>query len=134
MRNISFMLTTPQFLDGSKDVTRRNGWAFLKEGDILCGVEKSQGLGKGGKIKRLGMIRVVRKSREMLCQIVLDRDYGRAEMTREGFPEGHEKHDPAVFMDFFCRSHKGVTPQTVITRIEFEHIGNITSEPAKAGE
>ena len=34
-RNISFALTTPQFLDGSKDVTRRNGWLMLKTGDIL---------------------------------------------------------------------------------------------------
>lgn len=30
MRNISFALTTPQFLAGNKTVTRRMGWKFLK--------------------------------------------------------------------------------------------------------
>ena len=33
MRNISFSLTEEQFLNGSKDVTRRLGWLFLKPGD-----------------------------------------------------------------------------------------------------
>lgn len=117
-RNISFMLTTPQFLDGSKDVTRRNGWAFLKAGDILCGVEKSQGLGKGGKIKRLGMIRVKDVRSEPLGRMTSDQVYGAREVIREGFPD----KNPAWFVGMFCRSHKGVTPDTVITRIEFEHI------------
>lgn len=121
-RNISFMLTTSQFLDGSKDVTRRNGWAFLKAGDVLCGVEKSQGLGKGGKVNRLGMIRVKDVRREPLRAMTDDLDYGFSETTREGFPEPHPKHFPSEFVDMFCRSHKGVTPDTVITRIEFEHI------------
>lgn len=122
MRNISFSLTMPTFLDGSKDVTRRNGWTFLRAGDLLCGVEKSQGLGKGGKIKRLGTIRVVSVTRERLDAITDDPKYGRMEMHREGFPPPSPKNDPAVFIEFFCRSHKGVEPETVITRIEFEHV------------
>lgn len=121
MRNISFALTTPQFLDGSKDVTRRNGWIDLKPGQILCGVEKSQGLGRGGKIKRLGNIRVKSIRRETLRAMTDDGAYGRAECIREGFPPPHENSDPAAFVNFFCRSHKGVTPDSVITRIEFEH-------------
>ena len=116
------MLTTPLFLDGSKDVTRRNGWAFLKAGDVLCGVEKSQGLGKGGKINRLGMIRVKDVRREPLRAMTDDLEYGFSETAREGFPEPHPKHWPSEFVDFFCRSHKGVTPDTEITRIEFEHL------------
>ena len=118
------MLTTPQFLDGSKDVTRRNGWAFLKEGDILCGVEKSQGLGRGGKIKRLGMIRVKNVRREPLRRMTDDLDYGFSETIREGFPQPSGKYWPTVFVDFFCKSHKGITPDSIITRIEFEHIAN----------
>ena len=35
MRNISFSLTTRQFRDGSKDVTRRVNWQNLKPGDHL---------------------------------------------------------------------------------------------------
>lgn len=125
-RNISFALTTPQFLDGSKDVTRRNGWAFLKAGDILCAVEKSQGLGKGGKVKRLGMIRVKNVRREPLRRMMDDLDYGFAETTREGFPDPGPKHWPSVFVEFFCNSHKGVTADTPITRIEFERISAST--------
>jgi hypothetical protein len=53
VRNISFMLTTRQVCDRIKTVTRRNGWLFAKPGDLLCAVEKSQGLGKGGKIVRV---------------------------------------------------------------------------------
>ena len=44
---ISFSLTTPQFRDGTKDVTRRLGWTFLKPGDRLCAVVKAMGLKKG---------------------------------------------------------------------------------------
>lgn len=33
MRLLSFALTTPQFLDGSKDVTRRMGWRRNKRFD-----------------------------------------------------------------------------------------------------
>ncbi len=49
MKNISFALTTKQFLDGSKTVTRRLGWANLKPGEILMACEKCMGLGPGGE-------------------------------------------------------------------------------------
>lgn len=124
-RHISFMLTTPQFVDGSKDVTRRIGWANLKAGDVLIAVEKSQGLGKGGKVKKLGMIRVKSARREPLRAIHDDLEYGYEETRREGFPEPHAKNDPTVFIEFFCKANKAqkCTPETIITRIEFERIG-----------
>ena len=121
-RNISFMLTTEQFKNRTKTVTRRKGWEFLKAGDVLCGVEKSQGLGKGGKVKRLGMIRVKNVTREPLRQMTRFPMYGYAECAREGFPVPHEKSNPEVFVDFFCKSHRGVKPDTIITRIEFEYV------------
>ncbi len=130
-RNISFALTTPQFLDGSKDVTRRNGWKFLKAGDELCAVKKSQGIKKGEKVERLGMIRVASVQREQLRRLTDDLDYGFAETTREGFPDGHPKHFPSEFVDFFCRSHKKVTPDTVITRIEFVRLGDQSCNPTR---
>ncbi len=116
-RNISFMLTTPQFIDGSKDVTRRLGWLFLREGDELMGVEKSQGLGKGGKIKRLGLIRVVNVRRELLLEM-MGAKYGPEECRREGFPE----RSPEDFIAFFCGSHAKCTPSTLVTRIEFKKL------------
>lgn len=127
-RNISFALTTPQFLDGSKDVTRRNGWANVRAGDILCAVEKSQGLGKGGKIKRLGFIRVKDARREPLNTICADLAYGSKEMIREGFPPPHRNSDPAMFLEFFCDTHRGVEGDTVITRIEFERVPLTSTE------
>lgn len=39
----------------------------------------------------------------------------RAECQREGFPD----YAPAAFVEFFCRTHRGVKPDSEITRIEF---------------
>lgn len=50
---MSFALTTVQILDGSKDVTRRLGWEFLKVGDLLRPVRKCMGLRPGEKISVL---------------------------------------------------------------------------------
>lgn len=121
-RNISFALTTAQFRNRTKDVTRRNGWLFLKAGDILCAVEKSQGIPKGGKVKRLGMIRVVHVRREPLRRMLDRPDYGREECRREGYPSPHPKSSPTVFVEFFCESHRGVMPESIITRITYEYI------------
>jgi hypothetical protein len=111
-RHISFSMTTPQFLDGSKDVTRRNGWKQLKVGDELCAAKKCMGLKSGESIERLGMIRVTDVRRERLDAITAD------DVRREGFPD----MTPADFITFFCGGHTGVTPSSTITRIEFERI------------
>lgn len=119
MRNISFALTEPQFLDGSKNVTRRLGWLHLKPGDRLMGVRKAMGLKPGEKIVRLGAIEVVSVRREPLLAMTHKAvDYGASECRREGFPDMH----PAEFVDFFCSTHKGCTPETVVTRIEFRRV------------
>ena len=118
MRNMSFMLTTAQFLDGSKDVTRRMGWLFLKPGHVVMGVEKSQGLGKGGKIKRLGMIKIKSVEREPLELLTDWLDYGFQECRREGFPD----MTPAEFVEMFCKSHKRCRPDSTVTRIEFSRV------------
>lgn len=115
MRNISFALTTPQFLDGTKDVTRRVGWLDLRPGLELCGVEKGQGLGKGGKVKRLGVIRVVAVRQEKLRRMVDEPEYGALECAREGFPN----LKPQEFVHFFVTGHKGCTAESWVTRIEF---------------
>lgn len=122
-RYISFMLTTPQIRARIKTVTRRLGWKDLKPGTLLMGAEKCQGLGKGGKIKPLGLIKVVDVRRESLRRLTDDYDYGFAETTAEGFPDGYPKHFPSVFVDFFCRSHRGCTPDSEVTRIQFEYVG-----------
>lgn len=115
MRNMSFMLTEEQFLDGSKDVTRRLGWLHAKAGDVYRAIRKGQGLKKGEKIVTLGYIRVVDARRELLRRMIDDHKYGVAECRREGFAG----HTPAWFVSFFCKSHKGCKHDTAITRIQF---------------
>jgi len=118
MRNISFALTTPQFIDGSKDVTRRLGWEFLKPGDRLMACEKCQGIKKGG-LNRLGVIEVVHVSRQPLRYMIDSPKWGKEEARREGFPH----FDGIDFADFFCKEMK-VTPDTIVTRIEFKKVTN----------
>lgn len=113
VRNISFMLTVNSFKDGSKDVTRRNGWLFLESGDRLMAVEKGQGLRKGEKIKRLGEIEVLSVTREPLYAIF---NYPN-DCAREGFPHLL----PQEFIEFYCK-HNGGTPDQMVTRIAFRKI------------
>ena len=61
-----------------------SGWANLQPGTLQA-VEKSQG-SKGGKVRKLGMIRVVSVRREQLSRLV-GTVYGREEAAREGFPD-----------------------------------------------
>lgn len=116
MRNISFMLTTPQFNDLSKDVTRRNGWWNLVVGEKLMGVQKSQGLKKGEHIVRLHPIMVARVGGEMLKAIT------KAEVVREGFPD----MAPEEFVEMYIKHNWAKCRQdrerTVINRIQFRHL------------
>lgn len=111
MRQMSFFLTTNQFLAGTKDVTRRLGWANVKPGDVIMAVEKGQGLGKGGKVVKLGPIRVVSSNREELRVI------SQNEVSREGFPE----MAPPEFVRMFCK-HMRCTSRQIVTRIEFDRL------------
>ena len=123
MRNISFFLTTPQFLDGTKDVTRRLGWKSLKTGARLMAVKKGQGLKKGEKVKRLGEIEVLSVVREPLEAIGTYPD----DCTREGFPE----LGPEDFVQMFCRHNRGCTRDTELARIEFRKVIQETTEGRK---
>lgn len=119
MRNMSFALTTDQIRDGSKTVTRRLGWRNLKAGDLLRPVKKCMGLKPGETIEPLrDPVRVVSVRREPLRWLT-DSVFGDDECKREGFPE----MTPGEFVVMFCATHKGCTPETEITRIEFEYVG-----------
>jgi hypothetical protein len=121
-RNISFALTTPQFIARTKTVTRRMGWRKAVAGQDLCGVKKGMGLRPGEKVERLGMIRLVSVTSEQLRRLTDDLEYGFAETTREGFPFGHPYHLPSEFVVFFCGSHRGCTPDSFVTRLEYEFV------------
>lgn len=105
-RNISFSLTTKQFRDRTKTVTRRLKWDSVKAGDILMGVEKAMGLKPGEKMVRLGLIRVTEARNEPL--------------QLQGFPE----MSGAEFVEMFCK-HMKVGPSYAPKRIEFEYVDEV---------
>lgn len=119
MRNMSFMLTTQQIRKRTKRVTRRLGWEFLKPGDLVCAIEKGQGLKKGETVKRLAVLRVTSVRREPLGRMTDEWEYGLRECRLEGFPPPHRYSHPSAFVRFFCTTHRGCRPDTIITRIAF---------------
>ena len=130
-RLMSFAKTVDQIRDRTKTVTRRDSewWnEVLETGTILKAVSKSPFAGDGYEV--LGLIEVVRVFREPLhtlanCSADTDtwgnceecEEVARKEAECEGFPgmSGQE------FVDFFCKE-MGCTPDTVVTRIEFEYM------------
>ncbi len=116
MRNMSFALTTQQIIDGTKTVTRRMGWLQAKPGQLIRPVRKCMGLRQGEKLEPLrGPLRIISVRREPLREMTSRMDYGFTECVLEGFP----LHWPSSFIEMFCDSHKGCTPDTIVTRIEF---------------
>lgn len=111
-RNISFSMTTEQFINRTKTVTRRYAWDGLKPGTILCGVEKAMGLQKGEKIKRLGLIRVISVRKEPLEAITQE------DVIKEGFPDW----TPEQFIKFLRSQSLNIKPGTPVNRIEFEYL------------
>jgi len=111
MRHISFSMTKPQFLDGTKTVTRRMGWTELCPGDYLTAVEKCMGLKKGQHQIALGDIEVISVRRERL-DIIDAKD-----CAREGFPE----MAPGEFVAMFCKASR-CKPDSPVTRIEFRRM------------
>jgi len=88
MRQMSFSLTEQQLLDGSKTITCRLGWEFLKHGDRLRAVRKAMGLKKGEHPVILGEIEVVMVSRERLCCIRQSEVWRVAGKETENAPAG----------------------------------------------
>lgn len=110
-RNMSFWHTRQQFLDQTKDITRRLGWWFLQGGEIVNGAEKCQGLRKGETIVILGPIKIVNARGEPLEAITPE------DVVREGFPDW----TPGQFIDFFCKG-MGAKPKTEVNRIVFSYL------------
>ncbi|MBX3610355.1 MAG: hypothetical protein KF871_10720 [Hydrogenophaga sp.] len=119
---MSFALTVDQIMDGSKDVTRRLGWLQLKPGDLIRPVRKCMGLRPGEKIQVLrDPLRIVSVRREPLDMMTTDTEYGFEEVRREGFAWHPVYRFPSTWVAMFCATHKGCTPSTIVTRIEFAY-------------
>lgn len=111
-RLMSVSLTTDAVRDRLKTVTRRMGWLNLRPGDRLTLCEKVMGRRKGEPLVRIVDVEIVSVRREPLNAITM------ADCEAEGFPH----YDPAMFVQFFCSTHKGCLPDTVVTRIEWEYL------------
>ncbi|MEW8120041.1 MAG: hypothetical protein AB2792_23010 [Candidatus Thiodiazotropha sp.] len=116
-RNMSFALTTEQFKNRTKTVTRRKGWKFLKPGDVVMGCKKCMGLKPGEKLERLGRIRIIDTRREDLSDMTFDPEYGQIEVVREGFPGMTPDDFVSMFVD-----HMGGDVNQEVTRIEYEYL------------
>lgn len=107
-RNMSFSLTTDQFIEETKNVTRRLGWGNLLPGELFNGVRKGMGLRKGEKVEKLHLCRCVSNTPERVDFI------SQADVAREGFPNMSRQG----FVEMFCR-HNKCQPAKIINRIEY---------------
>ena len=110
MRNMSFALTTKQYRERTKTVTRRDAWRFLKPGDRFMGVEKAMGLKRGEKIVKIEPSIVLSVREEPLLEITQE------DVIKEGFPSWSSQQ----FIDFLCKEND-CTPEKTLNRIEFEY-------------
>lgn len=125
MRNLSFSETTEQVLRREKTVTRRFGPLYSsfrlrpRPGDLLCAVERGQGLRRGESVRRLAVIVVVSVRMESLDRLIEQPEYGAAEMRLEGFPG----LSPDEFVAMFRSMHRGaMMPWDVVARVEFRYV------------
>jgi hypothetical protein len=96
----------------AKTVTRRKGWAYLRPGERITLCRKVMGRKTGEPLVRIVDVEIVDVRREPL------RDITAADVAREGFPE----LTPAAFVDRFFVQAQGISPDTVVTRIEWRYL------------
>lgn len=128
MKLMSFGLTKKQFRARTKTVTRRLGWENLKPGELVCGCEKVMGRRRGEELIRMGVVRIVSNRREPLRRMTDDVDYGFEEVVKEGFGDIPALCWPSTWVPWFCSTHKGCRPETVVSRIEFEYVDGIAPD------
>jgi hypothetical protein len=111
-RLMAVSLTEDQVRDRTKTVTRRAGWRMLRAGDRLTLCRKVMGRRHGEPLERIADVEVISVRREPLDAI------NAGDVTAEGLPQ----MTPAQFVAFFCRTHRGCSPGTEITRIEWRYL------------
>lgn len=109
---MSVALTRDPVLAELKDVTRRDGWWFLKVGEIVNLVDRTMGFKPGEHPVRYKTVRIKSTRPEPLNAITQE------EVIREGFPH----MTPEEFVEFFVKSHKKCWPEKIINRIEWDYI------------
>lgn len=95
-----------------KSVTRRLGWSYLTPGTQLTLCRKVMGRKRGEPLVRIADVEVVAVSRERLDAIT----------AQDCALEGFAHLTPAQFVEFFCATHRGCTPASLITRIQWRYL------------
>ena len=108
---MSVALTEDQVRNQSKDVTRRLGWKFIREGEVITLCRKVMGRRAGEPLVRICDVRIVSVRRERLSDIT------DADAAREGFPHFTGED----FVEFFTRSMR-CHRDTLVTRIEWRYL------------
>ncbi len=111
-RLMSVALTEDAVRSRCKTVTRRKGWTFLKAGDRLTLVRKSQGRRHGEPLVRVAEVEVVVVRREPLREITA------TDVAHEGFPG----MDPAEFVRQFFVEAQGIGRDDEVTRIQWRYL------------
>lgn len=111
-RLMSVSLTEPQVIARQKTVTRRMGWRMARVGDRLTLCRKVMGRKAGEPLVRIAQVEITAISREPLAEI------SQADLVAEGFPE----MTPAEFVAFFCSTHRGCRPDSLVTRIQWRYL------------
>jgi hypothetical protein len=116
--NMSFSHTTEQIINRTKTVTRRLGWRKLRQGQRVWAVEKTMGLRKGEKVKRLALLEIMSNRREALLDVTAE------DVASEGFP-GMSRED---FIGLFLRINPTMTRFQRVSRIEFRYVNTNVKE------
>jgi hypothetical protein len=115
---MSVSLTEAAVRARRKTVTRRVGWwtdrrgrRLLQVGDRLALCRQVMGR-RGEPLVRVADVMITSVTRQPLRDITAD----------DVALEGLAPMTPPEFIDFFCRTHKGCTPETTVTRIEWRYL------------
>ncbi|WP_245721257.1 hypothetical protein [Nocardia pseudovaccinii] len=123
-RLMSVSLTEPQVIAREKTVTRRMGWRMARVGDQLTLCRKVMGRKADEPLVRIAQVEITAISREPLAAI------SQADLVAEGFPN----MTASEFVAFFCSTHRGCRPDSLVTRIQWRYLtatdNNTTEEVA----
>jgi hypothetical protein len=111
-RLMSVAFTEDAVRDRTKTVTRRKGWKFLRPSDRLTLCRKVMGRKPGEPLVRIVDVEVLHVRREPLAAISAE------EVCKEGFLG----MSPAEFIRRFFVDAQGMSPDDIVTRIEWAYL------------
>ena len=118
-RLMSVAFTEQAVRDRTKTVTRRKGWQFAKPGDRITLCRKVMGRKKGEPLERICDVVLHSVTREPLSDLLrTDISNNEGEVAREGFPG----MSPEEFIQRFFVEAQGMSPEDVVTRIEWRYL------------